>query len=110
MSVKPISPSEAKAAKPSVIPREVLEAFNECITQRLAGNKAYVNQEEVLALIIVKLRQNRHTDRLDSEVRSLIFANGWLDIEDIYRAQGWRVQYEKPGYNETGEAFFTFSC
>lgn len=31
-----------------------------------------------------------------------------LDVEDVYRAAGWEVTYDKPGYNETYDATFTF--
>lgn len=30
--------------------------------------------------------------------------HGWLDLEDIYRDEGWTVEYDSPGYNETYEA------
>lgn len=39
-----------------------------------------------------------------------IFDNHWLDIEDIYREQGWKVKYDKPGYNEESfKPYFEFS-
>lgn len=41
--------------------------------------------------------------------RNVVFANKWLDIEDIYREQGWRVDYDKPAYNENYQASFTFA-
>ena len=37
-----------------------------------------------------------------------IFANSWLDVEDIYRNAGWDVEYDKPGYCENYEAHFVF--
>lgn len=41
--------------------------------------------------------------------RSDIFENHWLDFEDAYRASGWGVEYDKPGFNETYQARFIFS-
>jgi hypothetical protein len=41
--------------------------------------------------------------------RQEVFDNQWLDIEDIYREAGWKVSYDKPAYNETYKAYFTFS-
>lgn len=38
-----------------------------------------------------------------------VFKKGWLNVEYLFRAAGWEVQYDKPGYNETYEAYFTFS-
>ena len=37
-----------------------------------------------------------------------IFTNNWLDIEPLYEDIGWKVTYDKPGFNETYEATFTF--
>lgn len=36
------------------------------------------------------------------------FDQGWMDFEPIYEAQGWKVQYDKPGWDETYDAFFEF--
>lgn len=41
--------------------------------------------------------------------RDELFDKGWMDIEPIYRKSGWRVEYDKPAYNETYPATFTFS-
>lgn len=40
--------------------------------------------------------------------RQEIFDNGWLDIETVYEDSGWSVEYDKPGYNESYEASWTF--
>ncbi len=39
---------------------------------------------------------------------SEIYERHLLDVEPSYRAEGWEVEYDKPGYNETYEATFTF--
>ena len=36
-----------------------------------------------------------------------IFDLGYLDIEDLYTK--WNVEYDKPGYNESYQAYFIFS-
>ena len=41
--------------------------------------------------------------------RQTVFDNGWLDVEEAHRAAGWRVEYDKPAYNESYDAFFVFS-
>ena len=43
-----------------------------------------------------------------SEARVLIFSNHWLDVEDIYRKQGWKVVYDSPGYDESYDAYYEF--
>jgi hypothetical protein len=45
---------------------------------------------------------------LDVE-RAVVFDKGWLDVESIFRAEGWKVKYDKPAYCETYKAFFVFS-
>jgi len=49
--------------------------------------------------------QGKFTRRM---ARDEIFDRGWLDVEDLYRISGWRVEYHKPGYNETYEPTFEF--
>ena len=94
--VKPISPKEVAGEKIRQMPDAVLEAFNELIAR---GGSGYVTvmQKDVVALMVKK-----------GLSRSEIFDNGWLDVEDIYRKAGWIVEYDKPGYNETYDAYFTF--
>jgi len=42
--------------------------------------------------------------------RAEIFDKGWLNVEEVYRAAGWAVEYDKPGFNESYSATFTFKC
>ena len=98
MSVKPISPDDAAALKTSLIPDEVITAFNELIASNLVNGTATVSQNAAITAITKRTGKKRDT----------IFAKGWLDIEDVYRAQGWTVEYDKPGYNEDYPASFTF--
>ena len=37
-----------------------------------------------------------------------VFKNKWLDVEEVYRKAGWKVEYDKPGYCEDYEAYFVF--
>ena len=50
---------------------------------------------------------------LDSEdvgrlTKAKIFSEGYLNVEEVYREQGWVVSYDKPGYNESYDANFKF--
>jgi len=101
MIAKAISPDEAMAAKKSSIPAEVISAFNELIKQNIsASGHATIKQQKVVAFIVA---------RMGLKSSKIIFDNKWLDVEDIYRAKGWKVKYDKPGYNEDYEAYFEFS-
>lgn len=98
--VKPLSPKEVAGEKLKSFPNEVLESFNELIIRNAGGGseQIVVCQQEVIALMVNKgLNRNQ------------IFKNGWLDIEDLYRKAGWKVEYDKPGYNEDYLPYFIFS-
>ena len=96
---KPISPDEVATTKLKNIPDEVIEAFNEIIAQNFSRSCSNFKQKDVVKLIMI---------RLVAIDRQTIFDNGWLDVEDIYREAGWKVEYDKPAYNEDYEPNFTF--
>jgi hypothetical protein len=95
-----ITPDEAfsKAAEGQHIPNEVFEVFNELIVKNLRDGKARIQQDEAVTMIEARMTVQRQD----------IYGNRWLDVEDAYRAQGWAVDYDKPAYNETHSATFTF--
>ena len=96
---KPITPAEAGIEKLKKIPPEVVEAFNELIVENLEGGSATVMQSDAVKRIQSKLTIQREA----------IFKKGWLDVEPLFEQHGWSVEFDKPGYNETYEAHFTFS-
>lgn len=95
--VRPITPEEVVNNKSKVFPAAVFEAFNDMITQKFSGNQATFKQKDVVALMKEKGLEQRQ-----------IFDQGFLDVEDVYRKAGWTVEYDKPGYNESYPATFTF--
>ena len=97
-NVRPIRPAEA--AKKSMIdfPDAVFESFNQLISKDFSGNSATVRQPDV-----IKLMTEKGLNRAD------IFENHWLDVEPLYRSAGWEVKYDRPGYNESYEAYFVFT-
>lgn len=97
---KPIRPSEVANLKRTVIPSEVIEAFNELILKDFAAGSATVIQKEVVKLAEQKLKLSQPKPHFDMH---------WLDVEDMYRAEGWKVKYDKPAYCENYDAFFVFS-
>lgn len=102
-NVKPISPNEIGKAKASRISDDVIEAFNELIAKHWNGKSATIKQDEVIQLILKKrANMGKESNRRD------IFENKELDIEDLFRAEGWQVEYDKPGFNESYEASWTF--
>lgn len=100
--VEAIKPKEIALAKSRYFPDFVLQAFNELIAEKFTNGSATVKQCDVIARM-VKLAASEEVSR------NTIFANGWLNVEEIYREAGWKVVYDKPGYNESYDANFKFS-
>ena len=98
--VKPFSPDEARAAKHTAIPSFVLEAVNELLAESYTGSKITLMQ----SAIVQRIKDKMHLDGYDGE-----FINKWLDVEPIYEDNGWKVHYDKPGYNESFDAYFEFT-
>lgn len=96
--VKPIRPNEISEEKVALFPDAVFESFNELIVQKWCGNSVIIKQDEVINLMIKKGLKKEE-----------IFSNGWLNIETAYKSAGWKVKYDKPGYNEDYEPSFIFS-
>lgn len=102
--VAPISPAEAEKAHRGTIPDSIINAFNKLIVKHYKpiSKEAVVKQDEVLDMVC----GDPDSGKLK---RADVFSNHWLDVEDIYREQGWNVEYDKPTYNETYDAYFVFS-
>lgn len=98
--VNPVSPEQVVELKKKQIPDGVIEAFNEIIAKNWNGHSSTVLQDEVVEAIIEKVPR---------ATRRKVFDNHWLDVEDIFRSEGWKVEYDKPGYNETYRASFKFT-
>jgi hypothetical protein len=109
MAVKPLKPDEAVALKETQFPDEVIEAFNEMIAQRLKRGCAEFQLKEVKKLIIDKfVASGSLGTKKRSTISSRICEQEWLDVEDIYRKEGWKVVYDSPGWDEHYEPFFRF--
>ncbi len=104
MPIEPLSPNNVTTRKQSIIPDVVIECFNELIAQNYGDDSSTFKQIEVADLICLKMRQQGHPD-FNNRV---IYDKHWLDVESIYRGKGWIVEYDKPGFNESYDATFTF--
>jgi len=95
----PITPDEAAAHKAAVLPEGVIEEFNDLIALAFDGRTATVMQDDVAEAV---------AGRLGISVNE-VFDRHLLDVEPVYRAAGWEVQYDKPGFNESYRPYFKFS-
>jgi hypothetical protein len=96
--VKPISPDEIVGLKKTIFPDAVIETWNLVIAKNYIEGSSRFTQDEIMAALVETLKYDRAT----------IFDLKYLDVEDIYRAEGWSVEYDRPGYNESYAANFTF--
>jgi len=99
--VMPIKPNEVQSKKDELLPDAVIRSFNELIAENFDGTKSTVSQNEAIKRILSKMPEEI-TERE-------IFDKKWLDVEVFYREAGWKVEYDKPGYNESYSAYFVFS-
>jgi hypothetical protein len=101
----PISPNKAResdtaAIEAEKIPDIVFETVNRLIRSRMSGEGiATVLQKDIVTALVAS--------GLDQEE---IFAKEWLVIDGYYRGQGWRVEYDRPGWNEDYPAYFKFEA
>lgn len=97
--VKPIKPSEVTQH----IPGWIIRGTNDCIVEhyRELTKESHFTQDELIDSCLKYAPDENMT-------RGIIFDNGWLDIEPLYRKEGWIVEYDKPAYCEDYPASFTF--
>ena len=99
-AAKAITPRAVFREQKQNIPDTVYTVFNQLIKDTIRGNTAIVYQEDVVNQLVA-----------NGFCREEIFARHWLDIEDTYRAAGWRVTYDKPSYGENYfKAYFRFTA
>lgn len=108
--VKPLSPTDIVAHKEKVFPYQVIDAVNNLLAAKFVDKYSVVhlNQDDVITEILRLFGEDTYNG-LTVE-RSTIFANGWLNFEEIFRKAGWEVKYDKPAYNEFYSPFFTFEA
>ena len=92
--VKPIKPGEIVAEKMKFIPDEVFSAFNTLIARNWNGSSSTFKKDEVVDLIVNSTKFDSNYEDIEAfkkAYRQKIYDEHMLDVEDIYRAQGWKV-------------------
>ena len=102
-TVEAWSPAEVRAQKINFIPPEIIEAINELLAQRWNGRSASFGLTELKQNVGHKFRTNG-SPNLGKQ-----YADGWLDFEPIFEDKGWKVTWDSPGYNESGETRWEFT-
>lgn len=97
--VKPLSPEEVEQQTATNIPDAVIMAVNTLLKKYFRNGHATIPQDEILSEV----------RRIDSKLKAdFLCDNHYLDFEPLFQRAGWKVSYDKPGWNETGEAYFKF--
>lgn len=91
-----ISKKEVEKKRKESIPEVVFEVFNEMLEKQGPG---IIYQKDVREIL---------RGRMTKEDFDQIYTRGWFDIEEHYRKAGWKVTYDKPGYNEHYDANWEF--
>lgn len=95
---RPMMPSEVPAMKAVEIPGFVFDAFNRYIALNYVGTSASFKAADVWYSVCSAAEERGTTPNRD-----------WLNVEDAYRAAGWKVVYDSPAYNESYDSTFTFT-
>lgn len=96
---KPITPADVENIKAERMRPEMIDAANELIAEHWNGYSACFTLNELCARARAKLNMEAGAS----------FKNGELDIEVVFRKHGWKVEFDKPGFNETYSANWTFT-
>lgn len=101
--IEPISPNDIPDAKAQAFPAFVIEAVNALVAAKFTAGSARFTQDDIINKILEGAPRDATINRHD------VFDKGWLNFEEIYRAKGWKVNYDRPAYYEDYDANFTFS-
>lgn len=103
--MKPFTPDEAVASKLSSIPDAVIETVNKLLSMRYSnGGRASFRISEIVGPALEQMQAQGIKVSKDD-----FFSKKWLDFEDVYRKQGWKVVYDNPGCCEDYEGYWEFT-
>ncbi len=96
--IEPIRPSDVNIT----IPDFVIVIVNEFIKKEWDGEEARILQKDIVNEIVARY------PGMEDITSQTIYRSHWLDFEGLYREAGWKVEYDKPAFNEFYEPFFVF--
>jgi hypothetical protein len=94
---KPIKPDKIAEAKLQYFPEIIFETFNKLIAENYSNGSAIIYEEDIVDRLIVS-----------GITSDEIYDRGYLNVEEVYRVEGWKVIYKKPVYDDDYAASFTF--
>ncbi len=84
------------------IPAVVIQACNELIVENYKDGFATFTQNQFIERVLQKMPVDTTSQ--------YVYDQKWLDIEDIFRYDGWIVNYYKSPYYSTDPCYFTFKA
>ncbi len=101
---KPLSPFEVsqlnKKFRKDRIPPEVVEIVNMMLIEEYEeGRPVTLLQKDIMDKVVKVLKITSQE----------AYNKKFLDFEEVFRAVGWKVEYIKIAYNESGEPSFRFT-
>lgn len=103
LSVKPISPKQANVDFKSALDPLMIKAVNNLLTKDAHSNFIRIKQKDIVAEY-KRLHTVNGTEPLD------VFKTNQLEFEDIFKEAGWKVSYDKPGWDESYDPAFDFEA
>ena len=99
--VIPVSPAAAREAYESGddVPDFVIEVVNELIGKHWCAGGFSIKQSVIVAALMAKR---------GDVTREQVFEQKWLDFEQAFMQQGWRVQHSKGEWGVEDSAYFRF--
>jgi hypothetical protein len=99
--MKVYTPEDVMNKCNEMIPDFVIAAFNDLLSENYVDGETVIKQNDAISRIL------QYSDN-DELTRETIFKKRWLDIESLYRKNGWEVSYEKPAFDERFDPYFVF--
>lgn len=96
--IQPINPNEIISEKVKIIPDQVIRVFNELIARNWNKDKSIVFTNEAVEFIKFLTGASKDT----------IIQNHWLDVEPLYRENGYEVTYHESQGNESFPSYYEF--
>lgn len=99
--VEPIKPKDIMDNLDDIIHPAIIKAVNYILREQYRGSAVTIKQKDITS------KAMEFCPELTSKE---IFEKKHMDFESIFEKAGWKVRYDKPGYNESYEPYFEFSA
>ena len=99
--VEPIKPKDIMDNLDDIIHPAIIKAVNALLKEKYRGGTVTIKQKDIVS------KAKEFCPELTSNE---IFDKEHMDFEPIFIKAGWKVTYDKPGYNESYEPYFEFSA